>query len=174
MTLKKTPARIFNFDHKMKLITILCDPVKRALSHFLHVSANDIHTVVGGKRRQITADKTPDETLIEVLKSIFPQYIVDYLETEFDYPEADEEVREALYKYLDANDDRKPANFVTRGVYAYHIKRWQKYFPPEQLLFINGRDLMHNPGKSMMEIQKFIGVAPVLNETNFWLNQVSL
>ena len=65
MTLKKTPARVFNFDHKLKLIAILCDPVKRALSHFLHVMANDIKTVTKGQKRQITANKTPDETLIE-------------------------------------------------------------------------------------------------------------
>ena len=67
MTLKKTPARVFNFDHKLKLIAILCDPVKRALSHFLHVMANDIKTVTKGQKRQITANKTPDETLIEGL-----------------------------------------------------------------------------------------------------------
>jgi len=174
MTLKKTPARIFNFDKNMKLIAILCDPVKRALSHFLHVSANDIHTMTQGKKRQITADKTPDQTLIEVLKSIFPQDIIDYLETEFDYAEGNAEVRDALYKFLHANDDRKPANFVTRGVYAYHVKHWQKYFPPDQLLFINGRDLMINPGRSLMQIQDFIGVAPVLNETNFWFNKVNI
>ena len=79
-----------------------------------------------------------------------------------------------FYQYLHKNDDRKPANFVTRGVYAYHVKHWQKYFPPSQLLFINGRDLMTNPGRSLMEIQNFIGVAPVLNETNFWFNQVGI
>ena len=28
MTLKKVPAKIFNFDSKMKLIAVLCDPVK--------------------------------------------------------------------------------------------------------------------------------------------------
>ena len=103
---------------------------------------------------------------------IFPQDLIDYLETEFDIPEANEEVRSALYDYLDKNDDRKPANFVTRGVYAYHIKHWQKYFPPEQLLFINGRDLMQNPGATMVDVQNFLGAPPVLNQTNFWFNQV--
>ena len=57
--------------------------VKRALSHFLHVNANDILTATGGRKKQITANKTPDETLQEVLKLWIKQFYVKYFNLNF-------------------------------------------------------------------------------------------
>ena len=57
--------------------------VKRALSHFLHVNANDILTATGGRKKQITANKTPDETLQEVLKLWIYQFSVKYFNLKF-------------------------------------------------------------------------------------------
>lgn len=173
MTLKKVPAKIFNFDSKMKLIAVLCDPVKRSLSHYLHVAGNDIKTKTKGKFQQITAEKNLDETMLDIMNSIFSDSQMDYLKTEYYFPEFDEEIKSSLYRFMDANEDRKPYNFLTRGVYSYHVAHWKKYFPDNQLLFINGKDLAKNPGQSIKEVQQFLGVPQVLNETHFWLNETS-
>ncbi|XP_019600085.2 bifunctional heparan sulfate N-deacetylase/N-sulfotransferase 3 [Rhinolophus sinicus] len=45
------------------------------------------------------------------------------------------------------------------GWYASHIERWLVYFPPFQLLIIDGQQLRMDPATVMDEVQKFLGVS---------------
>uniref|UniRef100_A0A4W2H626 [heparan sulfate]-glucosamine N-sulfotransferase n=1 Tax=Bos indicus x Bos taurus TaxID=30522 RepID=A0A4W2H626_BOBOX len=49
------------------------------------------------------------------------------------------------------------------GWYASHIERWLVYFPPFQLLIIDGQQLRTDPATVMDEVQKFLGVSPHYN-----------
>ncbi|KAE8630595.1 hypothetical protein XENTR_v10000886 [Xenopus tropicalis] len=49
------------------------------------------------------------------------------------------------------------------GWYASHIERWLAYFPPSQLLIIDGQHLRSEPATVMDEVQKFLGVFPHYN-----------
>ncbi|XP_057285921.1 bifunctional heparan sulfate N-deacetylase/N-sulfotransferase 3 isoform X2 [Pezoporus wallicus] len=49
------------------------------------------------------------------------------------------------------------------GLYATHIERWLTYFPPYQLLIIDGQQLRTDPSTVMDEVQKFLGVSPHYN-----------
>lgn len=49
------------------------------------------------------------------------------------------------------------------GWYANHIERWLVYFPPFQLLIIDGQQLRTDPATVMDEVQKFLGVSPHYN-----------
>ncbi|XP_019377570.1 PREDICTED: bifunctional heparan sulfate N-deacetylase/N-sulfotransferase 3 [Gavialis gangeticus] len=49
------------------------------------------------------------------------------------------------------------------GWYATHIERWLTYFPPYQLLIIDGQQLRTDPATVMDEVQKFLGVSPHYN-----------
>ncbi|NXI33124.1 NDST3 sulfotransferase, partial [Sterrhoptilus dennistouni] len=49
------------------------------------------------------------------------------------------------------------------GWYATHIERWLTYFPPYQLLIIDGQQLRSDPATVMDEVQKFLGVSPHYN-----------
>ncbi|XP_049670918.1 bifunctional heparan sulfate N-deacetylase/N-sulfotransferase 3 isoform X2 [Accipiter gentilis] len=49
------------------------------------------------------------------------------------------------------------------GWYATHIERWLNYFPPYQLLIIDGQQLRTDPSTVMDEVQKFLGVSPHYN-----------
>ncbi|XP_031231224.1 bifunctional heparan sulfate N-deacetylase/N-sulfotransferase 3 isoform X3 [Mastomys coucha] len=49
------------------------------------------------------------------------------------------------------------------GWYASHIERWLVYFPPFQLLIIDGQQLRTAPATVMDEVQKFLGVSPHYN-----------
>ncbi|CAH2300703.1 bifunctional heparan sulfate N-deacetylase N-sulfotransferase 4 [Pelobates cultripes] len=51
------------------------------------------------------------------------------------------------------------------GCYASHIERWLTYFPPSQLLIIDGQHLRSEPALIMDEVQKFLGVSPYYNYT---------
>uniref|UniRef100_A0A8I3WAR5 [heparan sulfate]-glucosamine N-sulfotransferase n=1 Tax=Callithrix jacchus TaxID=9483 RepID=A0A8I3WAR5_CALJA len=49
------------------------------------------------------------------------------------------------------------------GWYANHIERWLVYFPPFQLLIIDGQQLRTDPATVMDDVQKFLGVSPHYN-----------
>ncbi|XP_039615545.1 bifunctional heparan sulfate N-deacetylase/N-sulfotransferase 4 [Polypterus senegalus] len=49
------------------------------------------------------------------------------------------------------------------GWYAVHIERWLTFFPPTQLLIIDGQQLRNDPAAVMDEVQKFLGVSPYYN-----------
>uniref|UniRef100_A0A8C5LSL4 Bifunctional heparan sulfate N-deacetylase/N-sulfotransferase 1 n=1 Tax=Leptobrachium leishanense TaxID=445787 RepID=A0A8C5LSL4_9ANUR len=49
------------------------------------------------------------------------------------------------------------------GWYAAHIERWLTYFPPSQLLIIDGQHLRSEPALIMEEVQRFLGVSPRYN-----------
>ncbi|XP_064193581.1 bifunctional heparan sulfate N-deacetylase/N-sulfotransferase 4 [Anguilla rostrata] len=49
------------------------------------------------------------------------------------------------------------------GLYAVHIERWLTYYPPSQLLIIDGQQLRSDPAAVMDEVQKFLGVSPYYN-----------
>ncbi|KAG8592986.1 hypothetical protein GDO81_000686 [Engystomops pustulosus] len=49
------------------------------------------------------------------------------------------------------------------GQYSTHIERWLTYFPPSQLLIIDGQHLRSDPAIVMDEVQTFLGVSPHYN-----------
>ncbi|KAG9259819.1 bifunctional heparan sulfate N-deacetylase/N-sulfotransferase 4-like [Astyanax mexicanus] len=49
------------------------------------------------------------------------------------------------------------------GLYATHLERWLTYYPPSQLMIIDGQQLRNDPAAVMDEVQKFLGVSPHFN-----------
>ncbi|XP_026880418.1 bifunctional heparan sulfate N-deacetylase/N-sulfotransferase 4 [Electrophorus electricus] len=49
------------------------------------------------------------------------------------------------------------------GLYAVHLERWLTYYPPSQLMIIDGQQLRNDPAAVMDEVQKFLGVSPHFN-----------
>ncbi|CAG5103410.1 Oidioi.mRNA.OKI2018_I69.chr1.g761.t1.cds [Oikopleura dioica] len=171
LTLKKVPGRIAQFKKDIKIIAILCDPVKRALSHFLHVHANKIKITKNAERKEVHFD--PDVTLIDVLGDIFSKKSIDYLKSDKFNPPKHKAARAEFWKFLEKHEDRKPHNFVTRGAYAFHINIWKEYFRDDQMLFISGSDLAAKPAQVVMKIQDFLGAPKILNENHFVFNKTS-
>ena len=102
-SMKKVPGRIFNFDPSTKLIVLLCDPVKRALSHYMTAEAT---VVINGTehlrpRNFHFTGTTAEEGIVEALEKIFPDVVLDMMRMDPDFDE--EEIREILYQYLSKN-----------------------------------------------------------------------
>lgn len=56
------------------------------------------------------------------------------------------------------------------GVYAKHLERWLKYFPLEQLHFVNGEKLISEPSEELSRVQDFLGLKRVINDKHFYWN----
>ena len=78
-SIKKVPGRIFNFDPKTKIIIMMCDPVRRALGHYLTAESTEI---INGtehlKPRNLRfTQTTAEEGLVNSLEKIFPDVVLD-------------------------------------------------------------------------------------------------
>lgn len=57
------------------------------------------------------------------------------------------------------------------GVYAKHLERWLKYFPLEQIHFVNGEKLISDPAREIAKVQEFLGLKCIVTEKHFYFNE---
>ncbi|KAJ8339762.1 hypothetical protein SKAU_G00343950 [Synaphobranchus kaupii] len=78
-------------------------------------------------------------------------------------------LRYSFYEVISAGHHSPPElrslqnRCLVPGLYAIHIERWLTYYPPSQLLIIDGQQLRTDPAAVMDEVQKFLGVSPYYN-----------
>ena len=48
-------------------------------------------------------------------------------------------------------------------MYAQHLDRWLNYYPPQQIHLIDGEELKTNPTETMMKVQTFLKISPILD-----------
>lgn len=63
------------------------------------------------------------------------------------------------------------SKIVDTGVYIAHLKNWLKYFPLEQIHFVNGEQLVKNPVQEMRHVEKFLGLKRFIDEKLFYFNK---
>lgn len=51
------------------------------------------------------------------------------------------------------------------GLYAQHLERWLTYYPPQQLMIIDGEELKSDPVSVMNKLQTFLGITPFFDYT---------
>ena len=66
----------------------------------------------------------------------------------------------------------KPGNkFVDGSMFGKYLPEWLKYFYRDQILIVNGTKLaLENPGKTLQEVESFLGLERFLTEDKFYLN----
>ena len=60
---------------------------------------------------------------------------------------------------------------IVIGQYAKHLKRWLKYFPLEQFLFVSGEELIDRPAPEVHLVEKFLNLKSFISESNFYFNE---
>jgi len=74
-----------------------------------------------------------------------------------------------FYQVLTAGDGQSKALRALRyrclspGTYAHHLDRWLLYFPPQQMLIIDGEQLRLDPVTSLTKLQHFLKIHPVFD-----------
>lgn len=49
------------------------------------------------------------------------------------------------------------------GRYAQNLERWLSYFPPQQLLILDGEELRDDPVAVMYRLQRFLQIQPLFD-----------
>lgn len=130
-----------------KFILVTCDPVKRAYSDFVHSkSINEYGGVLRGKYES-NFDKFIEDAVMQIDNS------VQNAQFRFDPNESFQYHVKNIY-----NSKSPELSILTNGLYGVLIDEWLKYYTNEDILVLNGDDLMKNPFELAKSVETFLGM----------------
>lgn len=65
------------------------------------------------------------------------------------------------------NESYRP---IAVSLYHYYMHRWLETFPREQILVVNGDQLIEDPVPQLRRIEHFLGIEPKIGRHNFYFN----
>lgn len=172
----RAQSRIQAMNSTIKLVNIVCDNVRRTLSRFLHIQhgvATKKFTPVKLKGLGHTLE-TFNDNLRKTIKS-FGSFLEEIKKTEGGGNM--EGLVNALVKRFKArqrpfgiSSTKDPIELIlSDGFYAVFHRRWQEFFPDEQLKVIDGNRFLTEPWVPLKVLQNFIGVQEFITKQNFVL-----
>ncbi len=72
-----------------------------------------------------------------------------------------EDVLEKEREWLEQNsleNPSAPTNLLVTGIYVEHLKRWHRYYPPEQMLVLRSEDFYARPRQALSLTREFLGL----------------
>lgn len=152
MSAPMVPERIHEMFPNISLIFVLCEPGQRAFSDYKYLMRTKIQT---------NPDRVKHRELLEM--KTFNNSANHYMEM-IENAQANNTLEDLIeIKY------RTDAGFGVFGnsLYTQHIQRWLGIFPPEQILFIDGKTLVEQPEQEMNKVQTFLDINHALTDKNF-------
>uniref|UniRef100_A0A915HHY5 Sulfotransferase domain-containing protein n=1 Tax=Romanomermis culicivorax TaxID=13658 RepID=A0A915HHY5_ROMCU len=61
-------------------------------------------------------------------------------------------------------------SLIRIGLYSKHIKNWLKFFPPNQILFVSGENLVKKPYDEIRLVEKFLNLPKFIKKSFFRYN----
>ena len=126
------PQRVHAMDPNIKLLLIICDPIKRIISHYTHLLSHPNRYGSLNVSLNLEDEILDKNGIVKIEKEIDDSVKRTNIDIDF---------RNTLVK---------------DSVYVMHMKRWLKYFPLKQILVLNGDELIQNPYLVMNKIEKFL------------------
>ena len=135
-----TPKRVFDFNPKMKLILILCSPIKRTISIYNHLLSN---------RRLVFDPLKHNNQSVHLASEVFDKNGRVIIDNE----------ASKLRSY--------PGNLIYDSLYVVHLKKWLEYFPLEQFLILSGEEFIEHPYNEVMKVEKFLNLEPFFKPEHY-------
>lgn len=137
------PERIAEYNPDGKIIMVLREPISRAFSHYTMF-------------KNLSEDPTEKKVrLLKKLKYNFPATKGMYeLLTRDRFPTFSEVIREEI----NSNSGFLEPSFVRRGCYYEQVKRYFDFFPKENILILDSKELMQNKKECVKKTADFLGI----------------
>ncbi|CAK8698291.1 unnamed protein product [Clavelina lepadiformis] len=138
-----------------KIITMFCDPVHRVLSDYLQISLRQPNTFERFKNASLT------DAIDLALKHLY-------------------ETRKTRSEDKFASHVRKLAvqfpinhvvNIVSKGLYVYALMEYYKHYRKEDVLILNGKDMILRPWEVMDQVQTFLDLPERITRSDFYKNE---
>lgn len=135
------PERVHKMNPKTKLIIVLRDPVTRAISEYVQGQWRR-------RKRELDIQNVPNDST--------------------EYTPSSERFKQMVYKVNGSKSViRADWTIVRNGIYINPIKQWLKYFPKEQILFVNGERLIKEPHEEINRLQAFLNLKAIIRKQHF-------
>ena len=137
----KAPTRIKAMNSSIRLILVVCDPVKRLISDYTHFRSVYGMKSMRDHRSFVSHDKAKQYTT-----SSFPPL-----------------------EWFLGNNTRLDTRFVplTMGHYDVYIRNWLEHFPKEQIHIVDAEAFIVEPWEELNGVERFLGVPSVITRENF-------
>lgn len=179
MSDQSIPPRIHAYNPDAKLIMLLCEPVHRTLSHYLHaLFLSDVNKAQNKTTRRFYSkfesyNNVIDQGLDEIFKD--NQGLLTDLRDVAKPFNRHRELRETMYRFMGRENENKihfaPVEIIARGAYGYYIQQYLKWFPRENILILNSNHLKHDPVYVLKQVQEFSGVPVAVDAKNFVIDE---
>ena len=139
--------RIYEFNPKMKLIVLLRDPAKRAFSAWNMYKQMSKNEYQKGMAKQHQAKNSLDRNYEHLFSKEFPSFEqwIDF-ELSSDFPKQIIE-----------------PSIIRRGYYKTQIEHYLKYFPRNQILFIDSQHMKINTMHTLNRVAVFLNISDFTN-----------
>ena len=160
---KGVPERIKAMNSSLKLILILRNPVERLISDFSQLVANKIHTPskedLETRMNSASYNLSNNETSLSDSSSVTNEIL---------WKRAEKDFETYVLRPDGGVDEQRRA--IRVGMYSVHLEKWMSIFPKDQIHFVNGDQMITEPHIELRKIEKFLGIAPVIQADHFVFN----
>lgn len=171
---EKTPIYIFSdkIAHKikdfslsgqvknLKLINVMCDPIRRIYSEFLHV---------------YRFNKTA--ATIELFEQAVDSGL-EFIQNRQNLVNSGQTTWEKLWKTLPESkhegffQNNNFASTIQKSFYSLYLKEWYSLFQKDvEILNLDNSEFYTNPGQVLKQVENFLNLPEFINENNFFYNQ---
>ena len=145
------PERVKAMNPLMKIVFVFCDPIKRLKSDFMHVPlTKEPHNRIIGAYSKV--GDFIDSALPDI-KSKLKLHGEDYITDIYHH-----DIAHSLF---------------TNSIYVHHLKHWLEYFPRNQILILEGEEILKSPQKMAKKTQKFLNLEEEIKDEHFFINKTS-
>ena len=142
----------------LKIIVVVCDPVKRAFSDYTHV----IHS----------NPPVWEDALKHTYNNSFGSYLsksIEYLESAFNNPTNRPDPTKNFQHFVHQiyKSDRPELSILSNGLYSVLINQWLDVFSRDQFYFVSGEKLITDPSSELMALEEWLGLPKFFKKENF-------
>ena len=146
--------KIKNLGPNVKVINIMCDPIKRIYSDFLHIFRYE-----------------PEKATMERFDQLIDSALED-IKIRQDKVDSGETTWEEMWLKEDFQFAIKGHAFekvILKSFYSIYLKKWQELYGPN-ILNLDGSKLYTESGRILTKVQEFLGLPIFLDDDNFFWN----
>jgi hypothetical protein len=181
---KQVPQRVYMMNPNIKLIVVLRDPVIRAISEHVQSQTKKFNSFMLNSRNRplerLLFNLNSAKTTFNRNSSINSDSLINKNEIEYNYFRnvknkfiSSKRFEQMVYEKSSLSSQKLRTNWaiLRNGLYMEHLKNWLEYFPIEQILFINGEQLIREPSVEVNKLERFLNLKPIINKRHFVLNK---
>ncbi|XP_055688624.1 heparan sulfate glucosamine 3-O-sulfotransferase 5 [Lutzomyia longipalpis] len=139
----EVPERVRAMNASVKLLLIVREPVTRAISDYTQLRSHSATATLPQVQGTTSGGVAPSSQVSRNFEEL------------------------ALFPNGSVNESYRP---LAISMYHLHMHRWLEVFPREQMLIVNGDQLIDDPLSQLTRIETFLGIQHRIKSNNFYFN----